>query len=128
MRTACIAAVNLVFSHFLSKETRILIATIARQKNTTSDLIDFGYQYEQRHQFDNAEQCYEEALATLESVAGSSKELLAQTLRNLARVCKIQGKLAEAILLEDRAERLDGGESRPLGGSGGFWALLGGMQ
>lgn len=127
MRTACIAAIDLGFSHSV-QETRILIATTARQKNTTSDLIDIGYQHEQRRQFDHAEQCYEEALASLESVTSGSKELLAQTLRNLSRVCRIQGKLAEAILLEDRAERLDGGEIRPLGGSGGFWALLGGLQ
>jgi hypothetical protein len=74
---------------------------------------------------DAAEHCYEEALASFESITSGSKEPVAQTLRNLARVCKMQGKLAESTLLEDRAERLDGGDSKPLGGSAGFWALMG---
>lgn len=101
-----------------------MIAVAPRLEKSSSDLISLGLSYEKRNQLVAAEHCYEEALSALEGACGS-KEMLVDTLRNLARVCKMQGKLAESSLLEDRAERLDRGDSKPLGGSAGFWALLG---
>lgn len=95
------------------------------RKTAIEDLIDYGHMYRQTNRLVAAEQCFEEALAALELTPSGSKELQAYTLRNLARVCKMQGKLAESSLLEDRADRLLGDDARPLGGSSGFWALLG---
>lgn len=100
-------------------------APATRKSAIYQNLINYGQMYRQEHQLAAAEQCFEEALSTLENWPSGSKELQADTLRNLAGVCKMQGKLAESSLLEDRADRLLGDDAKPLGGSSGFWALLG---
>ncbi|MFN8658586.1 MAG: tetratricopeptide repeat protein [Candidatus Obscuribacterales bacterium] len=100
------------------------IPTPASRKAVVEDLLEYGHICRQENRLAAAEQCFEEALLALEKTPGGSKELQAYTLRNLARICKMQGKLAESSLLEDRADRL-GDDATPLGGSSGFWALLG---
>lgn len=109
-----------------------MLATVAVRSSCSAAtyLIDCGFRHERFRRYSDAERCYEEALELIESSTGmadSSKELLAETLRKLARVCKMQGKLAESALLVDRAERMDSG-TQPLAGSAGFWALLGGAN
>lgn len=88
--------------------------------------------HEKRHEFSDAERLYEEALAMYEEVFGIEHFTTALATRNLARVLRIQGKTAEASLLEDHASdvlsrRGESSEIRknPFGGSSGFFELMG---
>ena len=96
-------------------------------------LNGMGAVYEKRREFPDAERLYEEALAIYEEVFGTEHFTTALVIRNLARVLRIQGKTAEASLLEDQASdiltrRAQGGEAaakNPFGGSSGFFELMG---
>lgn len=96
-------------------------------------LNGMGAVYEKRREFSDAERLYEEALAIYEEVFGTEHFTTALVIRNLARVLRIQGKTAEASLLEDQASdiltrRAEGGEAaskNPFGGSSGFFELMG---
>lgn len=86
--------------------------------------------YEKRQEYNDAERLYEEALALYEEIFGTQHFTTALVTRNLARVLRIQGKTAEASLLEDHAadilnRRGEGDPLTPLGGSSGFFELLG---
>lgn len=86
--------------------------------------------YEKRQEYTDAERLYEEALALYEEIFGTQHLTTALVTRNLARVLRIQGKTAEASLLEDHASdilnrRGEGDATIPFGGSAGFFELLG---
>jgi hypothetical protein len=88
--------------------------------------------FEKRQEFVDAERLYEEALAMYEEIFGTQHFTTALVTRNLARVLRIQGKTAEAALLEDHAsdilsKRAEGDDTQkvPFGGSSGFFELLG---
>jgi hypothetical protein len=87
---------------------------------------------EKRQEYADAERRYEEALAIYEEVFGTQHFTTALVTRNLARVLRIQGKTAEAALLEDHASDIlsrrgdsDEAQKIPFGGSSGFFELLG---
>lgn len=88
--------------------------------------------YERRQEYADAERLYEEALAIYEEIFGTQHLTTALVTRNLARVLRVQGKTAEAALLEDHASNIlsQRGDSElvqkvPFGGSSGFFELLG---
>jgi hypothetical protein len=88
--------------------------------------------HEKRQEFTDAERLYEEALAIYEEVFGTQHFTTALVTRNLARVLRVQGKTAEAALLEDHATDIlsrrgdeDSAQKIPFGGSSGFFELLG---
>lgn len=88
--------------------------------------------HEKRQEYVDAERLYEEALTIYEELFGTRHLTTALATRNLARILRIQGKIAEASLLEDHASdilsrRADGDEAKnmPFGGSSGFFELLG---
>jgi hypothetical protein len=88
--------------------------------------------HEKRQEYNEAERLYEEALAIYEEVFGTQHFTTALVTRNLARVLRIQGKTAEAALLEDHASDIltrraegDDAQKSPFGGSSGFFELLG---
>jgi tetratricopeptide (TPR) repeat protein len=88
--------------------------------------------HEKRQEYSEAERLYEEALAMYEEIFGIEHFTTALATRNLARVLRVQGKTAEASLLEDHASdilsrRGESSEIRknPFGGSSGFFELMG---
>jgi len=88
--------------------------------------------HEKRQEYVEAERFYEEALAVYEEIYGTQHLTTAVATRNLARVLRVQGKIAEASLMEDHAadilsRRADPDEApkMPFGGSSGFFELLG---
>lgn len=87
--------------------------------------------HEKRQEFEEAERLYEESLAIFEEIFGTQHLTTALVTRNLARILRIQGKTAEASLLDDHASdilsrRAEGGVIKsPFGGSAGFFELLG---
>jgi hypothetical protein len=88
--------------------------------------------YEKREEYSDAERLYEEALAVYEEIFGTQHLTVALVTRNLARVLRIQGKIAEASLLDDHASDIltrrgdsDDAKKIPFGGSSGFFELLG---
>lgn len=97
-----------------------------------NDLNGMAAVHEKRQEYADAERIYEEALALYEEIFGTQHLTTALVTRNLARVLRVQGKIAEASLLEDHASdilswRGDSDESKkiPFGGSAGFFELLG---
>jgi tetratricopeptide (TPR) repeat protein len=95
-------------------------------------LNGMGAVLEKRQEFAEAERRYEEALAIYEEIFGQQHYTTAVVTRNLARVLRIQGKTAEASLLEDVATDIlsrrgdtDEAKKTPFGGSAGFFELLG---
>lgn len=95
-------------------------------------LNGMGAVHEKRREFTEAQRYYEEVLAIYEEIFGIRHLTTALAIRNLARVLRIEGKTAEATLLEDQAtdilsRRGDGMEeaSSPFGGSSGFFELMG---
>lgn len=95
-------------------------------------LNGLGAVHEKRQEYSEAERLYEEALAMYEDIFGTEHFTTALATRNLARVLRVQGKTAEACLLEDHAadvlsRRGDSPEIRknPFGGSSGFFELMG---
>jgi hypothetical protein len=95
-------------------------------------LFGQGAVHERRHEFDEAQQLYEEALAMYEDIFGINHLTTALATRNLSRVLKAQGKDAEAALMEDHADDIIARrgkeadlDSTPFGGSSGFFSLLG---
>jgi hypothetical protein len=87
--------------------------------------------HEKRRELTEAQRLYEEALAIYEEVFGSRHFTCALVARNLARVLRVQGKTAEASLLDDHAKDIlsdrgdDKGMRSPFGGSAGFFDLMG---
>jgi hypothetical protein len=88
--------------------------------------------FEKRKDLDDAARLYEEALAIYEEVFGVEHFTTALVIRNLARVLRAKGDVAEASLLEDQATDIlsRGREAReshksPFGGSSGFFELMG---
>jgi len=88
--------------------------------------------YEKRKDFDDASRLYEEALAIYEEVFGVEHFTTALVIRNLARVLRAKGEIAEASLLEDQATEIlskkrANSESGKIqfGGSSGFFELMG---
>jgi tetratricopeptide (TPR) repeat protein len=97
-----------------------------------NDLNGMGAVLEKRGEFNQAQRCYEQALALFEDIFGSEHLTTALVSRNLARVLREQGESAEAVVLEDMAAailRRRGDDSvaheTPFGGSSGFFHLLG---
>jgi hypothetical protein len=95
-------------------------------------LYGMGAVHEKRQEFNDAQRLYEEALAIYEEIFGTQHLTTALVTRNLARVLRVQGKIAEADLLEDHANDFfsRGGQETddnavPFGGSSGFFSLLG---
>ena len=88
--------------------------------------------HEHRSEFVEAQRFYEEALAVYEEIFGTRHLTTALATRNLARVLRIQGKTAEAALMDDHANDIlrkrgegQGDASSPFGGSSGFFDLMG---
>ncbi len=87
--------------------------------------------HEKRQEYTDAERLYEEALAVYEEIFGTRHLTTALATRNLARVLRIQGKTAEAALLDDHASDIlskrgsDDDLNTPFGGSSGFFDLMG---
>lgn len=88
--------------------------------------------HEHRKEYVEAERYYEEALAIYEEIHGIQHPTTARATQNLARILRIQGKTAEASLMDDHAEDILTSRSSPneapkmpFGGSNGFFGLLG---
>ena len=87
--------------------------------------------HEKRQEYVEAQRYYEEALAVYEEIFGTRHLTTALATRNLARVLRIQGKTAEAALMDDHADdilrkRGDAEDTtEPFGGSSGFFDLMG---
>lgn len=97
-----------------------------------NNLNGLGNVHEKRQEYSEAERFYEEALAAYEEIFGTRHLTVALVTRNLARVLRIQGKTAEASLLEDHAadilhKRGEASEEQipTFGGSSGFFEMLG---
>jgi tetratricopeptide (TPR) repeat protein len=93
-------------------------------------LYGVGAVHEKKHELQEAQQSYEEALALYEEIFGTQHPTTGLVTRALARVLLAQGKHAEAALLEDLAadilsRRNDGDTPEPFGGSSGFFSLMG---
>jgi tetratricopeptide (TPR) repeat protein len=95
-------------------------------------LNGMGAVFEKRRDFEDAARLYEEALAIYEEIFGIEHYTTALVIRNLARVLRAKGDIAEASLLEDQAtdilsRRRESSESRKslFGGSSGFFELMG---
>ena len=96
-----------------------------------NNLYGSGAVHEKRHELQDAQKFYEEALAIYEEVFGTHHPTTGLVTRNLARVLKAQGKDAESALMEDLATEIlskraaDDDAAIPFGGSARFFSLIG---